>query len=83
LMFFGGNYKGPGDMWLPAKISIDYENLEYFQKYVDPDYNLKYLILVTNQFGPDKLNIYAAIEPLKAVPKNRKLQNHKKNNKNN
>jgi DNA-binding beta-propeller fold protein YncE len=78
LMFFGGNYKGPGDMWLPAKVSIDYENIEYFQKYVDPDYNLKYLILVTNQFGPDKLNIYGAIEPLKADQKVRKIQNHKK-----
>jgi len=63
LMFFGGNYKGPGDMWLPAKVAIDYDHLNYFQKYVDPRYQLKYLILVTNQFGPDKLNIYGAIEP--------------------
>lgn len=83
LMFFGGNYKGPGDMWLPAKISVDYENLEYFQKYVDPDYNLKYLILVTNQFGPDKLNIYGAIEPQKVGQKTKKSQNIKKKNKNN
>lgn len=63
LMFFGGNYKGPGDMWLPAKITIDYDNLQYFENYVDPDFNLKYLILVTNQFGPDKLNIYGYVEP--------------------
>jgi len=74
LMFFGGNYKGPGDMWLPAKITISYENLKHFQKYVDPDYNLKYLILVTNQFGPDKLNIYGAIEPFKADQKANKQQ---------
>lgn len=62
LMFFGGNYKGPGDMWLPAKVTIDYDNLQYFKKYVDPAFNLKYLILVTNQFGPDKLNIYGYVE---------------------
>ena len=62
LMFFGGNYKGPGDMWLPAKVSISYDGLEYFVKYVDKHYNLKYLILVTNNFGPDKLNIYGYIE---------------------
>jgi len=63
LMFFGGPYKGPGFMWLPAKVVIDYDNLEYFQKYVDPDFNLKYLVLVTNQYGPDKINIYGFVEP--------------------
>ncbi|MFZ4521379.1 MAG: hypothetical protein ACOYNC_06715 [Bacteroidales bacterium] len=62
LMFFGGNYKGPGDMWLPAKVSIDYDNLQYFEKYVDPAFTLKYLVLVTNQFGPDKLGIYGYVE---------------------
>jgi sugar lactone lactonase YvrE len=63
LMFFGGSYKGPGDMWLPAKVTIDYDNLTFFEKYVDPRFKLKYLILVTNQFGPDKLNIYGYVEP--------------------
>jgi DNA-binding beta-propeller fold protein YncE len=62
LLYFGGPYKGPGDMWLPAKVVLDYDNLPYFQKYVDPGYDLKYLILVTNQYGPDKLNIYGAVE---------------------
>ncbi len=65
LMFFGGNYKGPGDMWLPAKVTLDYDNLGYFEKYVDPSFNLKYLIFVTNQFGPDKITIYGAVEPAK------------------
>jgi hypothetical protein len=62
LMFFGGSYKDPGDMWLPAKVSVDYENLTYFQKYVDKAYVLKYIIYVTNQFGPDKINVYGFIE---------------------
>ena len=62
-MFFGGTYKGPGDMWLPAKITIDYDNLQYFRKYVDPSYDLQYLILVTNQYGPDKINVYGRVEP--------------------
>lgn len=62
LMFFGGAYKGPGDMYLPAKVMIDYDNLSYFQKYVDPEFKLKYLIFVTNQYGPDKINVYGAVE---------------------
>ncbi|MFZ4399135.1 MAG: 6-bladed beta-propeller [Bacteroidales bacterium] len=78
LMFFGGSYKSQGDMWLPAKVSLDYDNLDYFQKFVDRDYKLKYLVLVTNQFGPDKLNIYGAIEPLKASEKSFKKEKKKK-----
>ena len=62
LMFFGGSYQGSGDMWLPAKVTLDYQNLSYFQKYVDRRFNLKYLIYVTNQFGPDKVNVYGFVE---------------------
>ena len=63
LMFFGGPYQGPGDMYLPAKVLIDYENLDHFRQYVDPAYDLEYLILVTNQYGPGKLNVYGKITP--------------------
>lgn len=63
LMFFGGPYQGAGDMWLPAKVIIDYDNVEYFQKYIDKRFNLKYLVLVSNNFGPDKINVYGFIEP--------------------
>lgn len=65
LMFFGGPYKKPGDMYLPAKVTIDYDHLEYFEKYVDPDFELKYLIFVTNQYGPDKVTVYGRIESKK------------------
>ena len=61
-MHFGGPYNGHGDMWLPAKVVIDYDNLAYFQKYVDPRFHLIYLILVTNQYGPDKLSVYGFVE---------------------
>ena len=63
LLYFGGPYKGPGDMWLPAKVVIDYDHLAYFQKYVNPRFHLVYLIFVTNQYGPDKLNVYGFVEP--------------------
>lgn len=61
LMFFGGPYQKPGDMWLPAKVTIDYDNIKYFQNYVDNSFELKYLIFVTNQYGPDKINVYGRV----------------------
>ncbi len=66
LMFFGEPYKGPGGMWLPAKVHIDYDNLQYYKKWVSSDYELSYLIFVTNQYGPDKISVYGAVKPAKA-----------------
>lgn len=65
LMHFGGSYTGPGYMYIPAKIAIDYLNLEYYAPFVDDHFILKYLIFVTNQFGPDKINVYGFVEPKK------------------
>ncbi|MEN8251004.1 MAG: 6-bladed beta-propeller [Bacteroidota bacterium] len=62
LMFLGGPYKGPGDMYLPANVTISYEHFHYYEKYVDPEYKLEYLIFVTNQYGPDKVNVYGRVE---------------------
>lgn len=63
LMFFGGPYKAKGDMWLPAKVHIDYSNTQYYRKIVPAEYDIKYLIFVSNQYGPDKISVYAAIKP--------------------
>jgi sugar lactone lactonase YvrE len=62
LMHFGGAYKGNGAMWLPAAVEISYENLSFFEPYVDDSYELKYLIYVTNQYGPAKVNVYGFVE---------------------
>jgi hypothetical protein len=58
LLYFGGFGNVPGSMYLPSAMHIDYENLEYFQKYADKDFRLKYLIYVANQYGPHKLQIF-------------------------
>jgi sugar lactone lactonase YvrE len=63
LLFFGGAYQRPGNMYLPAQIIIDYEHTDYFEPYVLPGYELEFLILVTNQYGPDKIGIYGFIQP--------------------
>lgn len=71
LLFFGGSYEGPGDMWLPTKVIIDYDNLKYFEEYVDPKFDLEYLIFVANQFGPDKVSVYGRIVPKKGKTKSK------------
>jgi len=63
LTILGGHYEGPGGLIIPAKVIIDYDNLKYFQKYVDPGYDLKFLVFVTSQYGPDLINVYGRIEP--------------------
>jgi DNA-binding beta-propeller fold protein YncE len=68
LMHFGGSYEGPGAMWLPAAVEISYDNFDYFQSYVDPGYTLKYLIYVTNQYGPAKLNVYGFVDEKRSGP---------------
>jgi len=61
LMHFGGAYQGPGDMYLPAKVVVDYDDLDLFRPYVDPRFVLDHLILVTNQYGPDKVSVYGFV----------------------
>jgi len=58
LLSFGGEQRGPGSLLLPAKVAIDYDNLSFFQKYAEPDFELEYLIFVTSQFGQRLVNVY-------------------------
>jgi DNA-binding beta-propeller fold protein YncE len=58
LLFFGGGGSEPGSMYLPAHIIIDYDNVDYFRKYAADDFEVEYLILVSNQYGERKINVY-------------------------
>lgn len=58
LLFFGGSGNGPGNMYLPAAVHIDYANAQYFSNYVDKDFKIEYVVYVGNMFGPSKLNVY-------------------------
>ncbi len=62
LIVLAGHYDGPGGLNIPAKVIIDYDNLNYFQKYVDPEFDLKYLLFVTSQYGSDLINVYGRVE---------------------
>jgi len=57
--WFGGP-KVPGALWLPAGICIsdDAKLLAYYQRRAHPDFVLKYLVLVTSQYGPAYVNVY-------------------------
>ncbi len=58
LTFFGGPGNGPGNLHLPAGITIDYDNVEFFKEYIDPNFEVEYLVIVTSQFGDRLVNVY-------------------------
>jgi len=58
LMVLGGPGVGRGDLALPANVSIAYDGVEYFAQHASPDFRVEYLIFVSNQLGPNKINVY-------------------------
>lgn len=59
LMYFGEpKSSGPGGLYLPAGIAIDYERVPFFEKFAAPGTKLEYLIFVTNQAGLQKVSVY-------------------------
>jgi DNA-binding beta-propeller fold protein YncE len=62
LLVFGGAGPAPGNMYLPAKVAIDYDHIEFFADRVAPGYEVEYLIFVTNQYGPNKVNVYGFLK---------------------
>ena len=68
LMFIGGGGEKDGEMYLPAQITISHD-IEPFRELIAPDFTAKYLLFVTNQFGPNKINVYAfGIGPKPTAP---------------
>lgn len=57
--FFGSRGDHPGAMDLPAGLCIDEGDLDLFQQYVHPAFEIERLIVVSNQFGPNKIAVYA------------------------
>jgi len=57
--FFGSAGGHPGSMNLPAGIAVHEADLDLFSAYIHPAFEAQRLILVTNQFGPNKVAVYA------------------------
>lgn len=62
LLFFGGPGNGPGGINLPTKIVIDYDNVDLFKDRIAPGYEVEFLLLVTSQFGRNKVNVYGFLK---------------------
>jgi DNA-binding beta-propeller fold protein YncE len=58
LLFFGLPGNEPGMMNLPATIVVDYDNVEFFRKYAVQGASIEFLVLVSNQYGPNKISVY-------------------------
>ena len=58
LLFFGGYGPHTGSMYLPSGLHLDYDNVDYFKQYVDPNFKVDYLVYVGNLLGDHKVNIY-------------------------
>lgn len=68
LMEFGAAGNFPGAMNLPVGICVSDEGIEYFQDDIHPGFNAKRLVVVTNQFGRQTVNVYALGERRPDVP---------------
>jgi DNA-binding beta-propeller fold protein YncE len=58
LLFFGEPGACEYPMVLPAGVTIDYENVDYFQSYAAEGFELEYVVFVSNQYGPRKVAVY-------------------------
>lgn len=59
LMFFGEPNGTVSELNLPAGICIDYANVAHFKQYVAPGFEVECLVLISNQYGDHKINVYA------------------------
>ncbi len=57
LMDFGQPGKGEG-MSLPAAVKIDYDSVPLFKKYADPKFTIEYIIFVSSQVAPNKIDVF-------------------------
>ena len=58
LVFFGDPGLLRGSLNLPVGIAVTKDNLDYFQKMAAPGFVLEAVILVTNQYGAEKVSVY-------------------------
>jgi len=58
LLFFAEPGENRGNINMPTVVKIDYDNLQYFRRFVDPGFELEYVVLVASQFGLNKVVVF-------------------------
>lgn len=70
LLFFGRPGHEPGNMNMPAKVILDYDHVDLFRSYAVKGAKIEFLVFVSNQYGPSKINVYGFGEfPVAGRPK--------------
>ncbi len=64
ILYFGRHGRRRGDLYLPSNVHINYELAEYFRDYVADGFTLEYVILVTNNYGPNRLSVFGYVNPI-------------------
>ncbi len=60
LLYFGLPDDGAaGALYFPIGIRIDYDNIEHFRSYAVDGAEIEAIILIANQFGKNKISVYA------------------------
>ncbi|MFC1761374.1 6-bladed beta-propeller [Planctomycetota bacterium] len=58
LLFFGRPAEYPGTLELPGSIALDRDHIDLFKKYAVAGAEIEFLVLISNQLGPSKINVY-------------------------
>lgn len=58
LMFFGAPGNERDSISMPTVVKVDYDNIPYFDKYIAPDFDVEYLVLVASQYGNNKVTVF-------------------------
>jgi DNA-binding beta-propeller fold protein YncE len=58
LLYFGMPGIRPGMMYVPATVTLDYDNVDLFQEYAVEGAKLEFLVIVTNQYGSHKVSVF-------------------------
>ncbi|HTB84861.1 MAG TPA: 6-bladed beta-propeller [Candidatus Sulfotelmatobacter sp.] len=58
LMPFGSANADQASMELPSKVLIDYDDIPLFAQYIAPNFQVEHLIIVLNQYGPNRVAVY-------------------------
>ncbi len=70
LLLFGWPGNEPGNMNMPAKVILDYDHVDLFRQYAVKGAKIEFLVFVSNQYGPAKVNVYGFGEfPVAGRPK--------------